>query len=85
MYPTVGRIVHFYYDAPSKLPTGEPLAAIIVSVSGLPDPHGHKHDCTERCAVVNLMVITQDAGTRLMVSVPYAESPASLHWNWPPR
>lgn len=85
MYPTVGRIVHYHTESKTPLPTAEPLAAMIVRVIGLPDMHSHKHPCTERCAVVNLCVYTQDAGTRLEVSVPWSPEPAPHHWCWPPK
>lgn len=85
MYPTVGRMVHFY-GGPQQFPPGDPLAAVIVRVIGLPDAHGHKHPCTEKCATVNLMVLTADAGTRLEVSVPWSANPTNAtHWRWPPK
>ena len=85
MYPTVGRIVNYYGEA-QVAPPLEPLAAMIVKVSGLPDVHSHKHSCTEQCVVVDLCVFTQAALTQLQMSVPWSSVPARTRcWCWPQK
>ena len=85
MYPTVSRIVHYTNlgDADGKYPP-EQQAALITKVSGVEDPHGHKHTCTETCAKVSLCIF-YPTGFFFMQDVPFSETYKRGHWTWPPK
>lgn len=93
MFPTVGRIVH-YYDESGR----GPMAAIIADTCDNADvakaTNGHKHTCDERCVHVTLAVFditpsrTADSGYHFDVPFSYHVAPPvarSGHWTWPPR
>jgi hypothetical protein len=84
MYPTVGRIVHFYApDDGDNMPA--PWAAIIVSVDEKPGGHAQEgHVCREGCVKVSLHVF-HGQGEKRVPNAPWSSLPKRGHWNWPPR
>lgn len=72
MEPSIGRIVHYQsYGTPGGEYLPEQRAAIITEVS---DPETRE---------VGLCVLNP-TGHFFNRNVPYAETPTSGHWNWPP-
>ena len=84
--PIVGRIVHYYPQAPYGLPGtfGDPVAALITKV-----------DCTGVCTdsgivggvstTVGLMAFFPGGNGQAALGVPYSELPLLNHWSWPKK
>lgn len=80
MEPSVGRIVHYQsYGTPGGEYLPEPRAAIITEVRRC-DTNLGKPGCPH----VSLCVMNP-TGYFFNQEVPYADTPTSGHWNWPPR
>ena len=86
MYPTIGRIVHYWSKRPDGMADDgpQPCAAIITGVFGVPDKHSHKHPCTEVCAQVSLAVFRVN-GVTMEPYVYFFAEPRIGHWSWPPK
>jgi hypothetical protein len=87
MFPSVGRIVHYTSREGNDGSPSEQLASIITAAkdyASIPGNHNHKHECTETCVKVSL-VIFYGPGVTWMDDVPFSESYKSGHWSWPPK
>ncbi len=88
MKPSVGRIVHYFWD--DKL---EPNAAIVTRTyhPRVFVPKGEAINL-EACmsSEADLWVLTpkatfSNAGCQSLDRIPYSESPLKGHWTWPPK
>lgn len=76
--PTVGRIVHYYYNAEGA--EGLPYAAIITGTWP-----SDKESRVDLCIFTNQRTKKGRAETEFHPAVPFSDKPADGCWTWPPK